>query len=143
MRDNYYFDRRVRAADADPGYENFDEKRMVATVAIPAGEDGYSTEEVPMTYTVCPTCNGKGTHVNPSIDYNGLTREDFDEDPDFEEGYFNGAYDVACYQCKGKRVVPVINRSACDPEVLKYLDEQEEERQRDAWERAAEMAMGA
>jgi hypothetical protein len=141
--DNYYRDYRVRALGREPIYEEFDEKRMRAFVILPAGEDGYSKEEIPMTYEVCPTCQGKGTHVNPSIDSQGLTQDDFDEDPDFEENYFGGQYDVRCYECKGARVVPVINRSACDPEVLKYLDEQEEERRRDEWERAAEMSMGA
>ena len=62
------------------------------------------------TFGVCPLCEGKGKHVNPSIDSCGLSREDFDNDPQFEEDYFSGAYDVECYECEGARVVPVINQ---------------------------------
>ena len=62
--------------------------------------------EIPATYEVCGTCEGKGSHVNPSIDAHGLTANDFYDDPDFREEYFSGRYDVACYECKGKRVVP-------------------------------------
>jgi hypothetical protein len=43
--------------------------------------------------------------VNPSIDGNGLTSADFDEDPDFREAYFSGAYDVPCPWCHGQRVM--------------------------------------
>jgi hypothetical protein len=56
-------------------------------------------------YMVCPVCDGEGTTVNPSIDCNGLTAEDFDDDPDFEESYWRGDYDVVCGACKGERVV--------------------------------------
>ena len=70
-------------------------------------QDGIEIEEkLPCIAEVCGTCNGKGTHVNPSIDAQGLTREDFDNnDPDFQENYFSGAYDVACYECRGNKVV--------------------------------------
>jgi hypothetical protein len=56
-------------------------------------------------WIVCPVCNGEGTTVNPNIDYNGLTHEDFDEDPDFKEDYMSGVYDITCAGCSGKRVV--------------------------------------
>lgn len=60
---------------------------------------------LPAKFVVCGRCDGKGAHVNPSIDGNGLTREDFDEDPDFAESYFAGDYDVTCDTCHGERVV--------------------------------------
>jgi hypothetical protein len=56
-------------------------------------------------WIVCPVCDGEGTTVNPNIDANGLTREDFDEDPDFREDYMSGVYDITCAACHGKRVV--------------------------------------
>lgn len=62
--------------------------------------------EVPFRWEVCPTCQGSGCHVNPSIDAGGITREDFDEDPDFAHDYMSGRYDVQCSECRGKRVVP-------------------------------------
>ena len=52
-------------------------------------------------WMICPICEGEGKHVNPNIDSHGLTREDFDEDPSFEEDYFNGVYDVSCQTCSG------------------------------------------
>jgi hypothetical protein len=56
-------------------------------------------------WIVCPVCEGEGKTVNPNIDCNGLTREDFDEDPDFREDYMSGVYDITCAACHGNRVV--------------------------------------
>ena len=69
---------------------------------------------VPIVFTVCPVCEGRGTHVNPSIDGGGLSREDFDNDPEFEEDYFSGFYDVRCGLCEGHAVIPTpdIHREA-------------------------------
>lgn len=58
------------------------------------------------TWKLCPLCDGRGRHVNPSIDAQGLTADDFAEDPDFAEDYSRGTYDVTCRQCNGRRVVP-------------------------------------
>lgn len=93
-------------------------------VAAPSAEARTSWEDaekgtLPEEFTVrtvgfrvCPTCEGYGTHVNPSIDAHGIGREEFDEDPDFEEAYFSGAYDVTCGECSGQRVVA--NPPTCD-----------------------------
>lgn len=71
-------------------------------------KDGTEVEyDLPARFEVCTRCQGAGSHVNPSIDGNGLTHEDFAEDPDFAESYFRGDYDVQCSVCKGTRVVPV------------------------------------
>jgi hypothetical protein len=56
-------------------------------------------------WLVCPVCDGEGKTVNPNIDANGLTAEDFAEDPDFAEDYKSGMYDITCAACSGKRVV--------------------------------------
>lgn len=56
-------------------------------------------------WVVCPVCDGEGTTVNPDIDSNGLTRDDFEADPDFAEAYKSGVYDIQCRGCDGKRVV--------------------------------------
>lgn len=58
-------------------------------------------------------------HVYPSIDCGGLSREDFDEDPEFEEGYFSGQYDVACNACGGRTTVREVDESRLSPELLK------------------------
>ena len=36
-----------------------------------------------------------------------MSSEDFDEDPDFQEDYFSGLYDVTCKTCHGRNVILV------------------------------------
>lgn len=52
-------------------------------------------------WCICTLCEGDGKVANPNIDSHGLSQEDFDEDPDFEEAYRSGAYDVTCRRCNG------------------------------------------
>ena len=57
---------------------------------------------------VCPSCSGKGSYVNPSIDSNGISSNDECwEDDDFSSNYFSGYYDITCEDCNGNNVVPV------------------------------------
>lgn len=86
-------------------------------------ESGGDEVEVslPAVFVVCHRCEGKGTHVNPAIDGNGLSREDFDADPDFAEGYMRGDYDIACQTCKGLRVVTQVDRKRLTPAQRKQL----------------------
>lgn len=81
-------------------------KPKLAFTLITDGGDEIE-HSLPARFKVCSRCEGAGSHVNPAIDGNGLTREDFDEDPDFAESYFRGDYDVRCSECKGARVVSV------------------------------------
>jgi hypothetical protein len=78
--------------------------------------------------------------VNPQIDAGGLTYEDFHEDPDFEERYFSGAYDITCPSCSGDRVEAI-------PQFPEWLQKLIEERDKEEWdhisETCAERAMGA
>ena len=71
------------------------------------------TVELPGKCIVCPRCNGSGSHVNPAIDGHGLSSEDFAEDPDFEEAYFSGRYDVRCEECHGNNVIEIVDEEAC------------------------------
>ncbi len=96
-------------------YSRFDESRMVLVLF----EDDEAEMEIPATYEVCETCQGKGTHVNPSIDSHGLTADDFAEDPDFAESYMRGDYDVPCAECGGRRVVPVVDETRATSEQVK------------------------
>lgn len=61
---------------------------------------------VRFAWEVCRVCRGNGHHVNPSIDAHGITWQEFDDDPEFEEEYRSGFYNVTCYECKGLRVLP-------------------------------------
>lgn len=97
---------------------------------------------VPARYEVCSRCDGTGTHVNPSIDGNGLTYEDFAEDPDFEEAYFSGIYDVNCYECKGNRVTLVPDETAMTRRQKFLYDKWSEEQYHYDAERRAEERFG-
>lgn len=78
------------------------------TLEVETDEGDLVELVLPTKFDVCPRCRGTGSHVNPAIDGNGLTAEDFDEaGEDFREDYMAGVYDVACYECQGKRVVAV------------------------------------
>ena len=98
------------------------------------------------TFGVCPLCEGKGKHVNPSIDSCGLSREDFDNDPQFEEDYFSGRYDVQCYECKGERVIATPDLDRLNPDQKRWWAAVEEDIEDDARYDAmceAERRMGA
>lgn len=55
-------------------------------------------------WIVCPVCQGEGKVVNPNIDAQGLTAEDF-RDEEFRRDYMRGLYDEVCRGCSGVRVV--------------------------------------
>lgn len=102
---------------------------------------------LPAKFEVCQTCEGRGKHVNPAIDGNGLSREDFDEDPDFREDYFSGVYDVQCEECGGRTTVLVVDEAAVKAQGLQsaleaYYEQGREEASYQA-ECAAERRMGA
>jgi hypothetical protein len=137
---NYANDRRVRARER--WYESFDENRMVVHILLWDDDDCEYSAELPVKFEVCGTCEGRGSHVNPSIDCGGLTAEDFDEDPGFYEDYMGGRYDQPCNECNGKRVAPVIVRWLADKETLAKLDRQRIEAEADHAERMAELRYG-
>jgi hypothetical protein len=106
---NYWSDHRTIAGMTDKWYTAIDEGKMLARIEF-ENDDGVILDEwVPFTYGVCPTCRGKGKHVNPGIDAGGISAEDFANDYSFYEDYMAGTYDVTCNQCHGKRVVPECN----------------------------------
>jgi hypothetical protein len=108
--------------------------KIVFTLFTDAGDEVEVS--LPARYEVCPTCEGRGTHVNRAIDGHGLTREDFLEDPEFEEGYFRGDYDVQCTQCEGNRVVAVVDEERFTDEMRAQWEQHcksEEDYRRD-WE---------
>ena len=123
---NYFNDRRVRNAERY-GNRDVDEQKMVIRWETENDEGEPVTHEFPARFEVCPTCEGKGSHVNPSIDASGYypdEDEDFDAYDDGEEGspYESGVYDVPCGTCHGKRVVLEIDRRASDPDMLAAYD---------------------
>ena len=97
--------------------------------------------QLPSKKVVCPRCNGQGTHVNSAIDGNGLTYENFNDNPDFYSAYFKGRYDVICNTCNGQNVVDVLNEDECTPEQIKahfeYLEDLRQEESGNEAERRA------
>ncbi len=77
-----------------------------------------TTHVLPHRFEVCPCCEGKGSRVNPAVDGHGISPEEFAEDPDFEEAYFSGRYDITCDECQGLRVVMVPDEQRADPVIL-------------------------
>jgi hypothetical protein len=63
--------------------------------------DDYEDKEVNAQWIICRKCQGEGKIVNPAIDGNGLSAEDFAQNPDFKEDYMNGVYDIPCPECSG------------------------------------------
>ena len=136
---NYYNDSRVCGRD-NRWYDSISQDKRKALVTIYNDEEDIEEQvEVNVEWEVCPTCEGRGSHVNPSIDCDGLTQEDFYDDPDFAEEYFSGRYDVACYECGGSCVVPVCT----DEKVNEYLREEAQARAESRAEYLAERRMGA
>lgn len=113
-------DRRDRMRAMGGWWRRIDERRMVAFLRV-CDEEGNEIEvEIPVEFEVCGTCEGKGRHVNPSIDANGITEDEWGQwSYDEQETYLSGGYDVECYECDGKRVVPV-------PVESRMTDEQKE-----------------
>ena len=98
------------------------------------------TLEIQTKYEVCSLCGGSAKIVNPDIDCGGISRDEFYEDPEFEEAYFSGRYDQTCTRCNGKRVEAV-------PQFPEWLAEAIRNRDQSMWEgieeQCAERAMGA
>lgn len=144
MDRNYLYDARVVAGERGNWFKSFDARSMKAVIEV-YDEDGNTEEhEVPCKFCVCPTCEGQGSHTNPSIDAGGITGGEWEEwDPEDRAAYFEGRYDVRCYECKGARVVPEIDQQAADPEAVKAFEQQEADRALFEAESRAEREMGA
>lgn len=106
-------------------------------------DDEEVLHELPAKFEVCHRCVGEGKHVNPNVDGHGISRDEFDEDPDFKEDYFSGVYDVQCHECQGNRVVPVLDEENCDKEILKRYKEYLEDEYNYNQECESERRMGA
>lgn len=85
---------------ADPDIEIYDED----------GEELY----LPSKRELCYTCNGEGKVGYPAF-ANGITASERARDWDDEdfESYLNGAYDIECPDCKGRKWVLVPNLDRC------------------------------
>lgn len=79
---------------------------IVLTLIVDTDEGDEEREvDIQCEWVVCPRCHGDGKHVHPDVDGHGISPDEFAEDPDFAEAYFEGVYDVTCYECGGMRVI--------------------------------------
>ena len=134
---NYENDYRV-IARRKAGCRKFDPETMLIEVYY-RGPEGDVEEQLPAVYALCPTCKGKGKHVNPAIDAGGVTFEY----PEDAQDYMAGVYDVRCFDCAGNRVIGVLDRDAIDSETLARIDAAEREREECEALARAERSMGA
>jgi hypothetical protein len=110
-------------------------------------DDDTETEieiTVPTVRAVCFRCNGNGVHDHPAF-ANGISPEQFAEDPDFETDYFRGAYDVFCSECDGAKVVDEIDWQRFEreqPTSARYLRERFDAEAEMQAEEAAERRAG-
>ena len=137
---NYHHDRRVLASSLPSIFQNFDESDMTAEFE---DEDEETLHTVHLQYEVCDTCTGRGKVVNPSIDCDGLTARDFEDDPDFAVAYRSGQYDIPCPCCHGMRVMLVLDTVATSADVVQMVEEREAADMRFARMCADERRMGA
>ena len=126
-RDHYNYASDIRNQPSDP-----------VTVYIDDDEI-----ELPTKWAVCSVCHGEGKHVNPSIDCNGLTADDFAEDPELAENYYAGAYDVDCHRCGGRTTERVVDWDRLTDEQRKAYEQQLEDIARDRAMELAEIRAGA
>ena len=136
---NYRNDHRVTESSAQAKFDACCDK-VAMTYSFQWGEDDNGNEKtfsLPVKRVVCPTCNGEGKHVNPSIDASSIGGDDefWEDDMDYEdedeEGnpvsrYKSGVYDVTCYTCHGNNVVFDIDLEAArisDSEALEAWDD--------------------
>jgi hypothetical protein len=115
---------------------------MPNTIEITIENDDGDEEvhELPSKFEVCGTCEGHGTHLHPAIGQHAYSTEEFDREFDEDERreYFKrgGMYDVQCEECKGLRVVPVVDEARLDKEDhAVYATWQKQQAQRAQWDR--------
>jgi hypothetical protein len=144
--DNYFTDPRVLAANSGSMFKSLDTQTMVGVVEYTDWDEDDNeithTIGMPIRWEVCDLCNGRGSHVDPRIDCNGLSFDELVDDPEFAEAYSRGDYDQTCNCCGGRTTIPVINDDHLNDDQKKHLEriwEQEREEaqyQREcAWER--------
>lgn len=95
---------------------------MMVRVKWEDDEGEEHLNELPGKYEVCDRCRGKGVHDHEAFN-NGISMQDFHEDPDFHRDYMKGRYDVTCSVCNGKRVVLVPDEDSLDEDQKKILEQ--------------------
>lgn len=103
---------------------------------------GYEPVELPARYEVCPTCEGRGRVDNLGPMTGDEYREACHDCEDFAANYRNGLYDVTCHECKGLRVVTVVDEDRLDKATIARLHQHYDDLAADEAERRAERRYG-
>jgi hypothetical protein len=107
-------------------------------------DEGEEVEHTfPSKNEVCPTCEGFGTHLNPSIGQHAYTMEEFNEsfpEDEDKDNYFRrgGIYDVQCEECKGNKVIQVVDEAHLSDDQKKVYADWQEQEEDNAREEAAD-----
>lgn len=127
--------------------ESKDEENMNLVLKLEEYEDAdgnyvqEATKQFPLKYEVCPTCQGRGKHVNPSIDRNGITSDEMHElGEEFRRDYLSGRYDVTCSGCLGKRVSTAVDSDRLDESQKHFLEAVQKEIEADYEFRSMQLA---
>jgi len=72
---------------------------------------------LPSRMEVCHRCEGRGVHDHEAFS-NGISQDEFREDPDFFDDYRAGVYSVPCSVCRGQNVVPTVDTDRASKEDL-------------------------
>lgn len=115
----------------------------MSEISIYIDLDGGYEVDLPQVFELCPRCKGAGKHVNPAIDGDGISGQEFHEDPDFAESYFGGVYDVTCERCRGERVIGVPDLTSLSPAERAAYERALDDERRDLEQWQAEIARGA
>jgi len=136
----------VSVDDLDELIENADNPDGLLADLQPHMNDD-SDVWIPVKFEVCPLCHGTGKHVSPNVDSHGICSDEWSEmGPEGQEDYMSGAYDVVCYECSGRNVVPVpqdeANLTKAQRKLLKLIDDRQQADADYASECAEERRMG-
>ena len=80
------------------------------------------TFTLPLKWEVCGRCDGEGVHDHEGFS-DGFTQSEWAEETcEFRESYMNGAYDVTCSGCGGKRVMAAVDERYLNEGLKALLD---------------------
>lgn len=109
-------------------------------VKVYTDDGGEETLRLPSKKEVCGRCHGEGSQ---DVWDGGMTGDEMAEQgPEFFEDYMAGVYSKPCEECKGRRVVDVVDRKRASAKLLKLYDADQEEQWAYEAMRQAEIRMG-